>query len=152
LSPAELDREVLGRRLRLIGQTLADLRPLGKLEVTVLEADPIRRAAIERFIQVLVDLAADVNAHIVVARLGAAPTTTAQSFWLAAEVGAFPVELAERLVPAAGLRNLLVHRYGDIDITLLAGSVSEVLEGFDDYVGHVARWISGDRPTGNEAE
>jgi uncharacterized protein YutE (UPF0331/DUF86 family) len=78
-----------------------------------------------------------------------APTTTAQSFRLAAEVGAIPVELAERLIPAAGLRNLLVHRYGDIDVTLLIRSVTEVLAGFDDYVGHLARWISDAVPAGD---
>ncbi len=149
MSPAELDREVVGRRLRLLRQTLADLLPLGQLEVDVVKADPVCRAAIERFIQVLVDLAADINAHIVLARLGAAPTTTADSFRLAAEVGVLPVELAERLIPATGLRNLLVHRYGDIDVTLLTGSVGEVLGGFDDYVGHVARWISEAPPSGD---
>ena len=141
MSPAELDREVVSRRLRLLHQTLADLRPLGELDSAVLQADPVRRAAVERFIQVLVDLAADVNAHIVVARLGSAPNTAAESFRLAAEVGAFPVELAERLVPAAGLRNLLVQRYGDIDVALLAQSVAQVLAGFDDYVVSVARWL-----------
>ncbi|CAN5768584.1 DUF86 domain-containing protein [soil metagenome] len=141
MTPAELDREVVSRRLRLLHQTLTDLRPLGQLDPAVLREDPVRRAAIERFIQVLVDLAADVNAHIVVARLGSAPTTTAQSFRLAAEVGAFPIELAERLVPAAGLRNLLVHRYGDIDVVLLVEATTKVLTGFDDYVAAVARWL-----------
>ena len=148
MSPGELDREVVGRRLRLLHQTLADLRPLGQLGVTVLREDHVRRAAVERFIQVLVDLAADVNAHIVVAHLGMAPTTTAESFRLAAQVGAFPVELAERLIPVAGLRNLLVHRYGDIDVGLLSKAVAQVLAGFDDYVGSVARWIK-DGPTGD---
>jgi uncharacterized protein YutE (UPF0331/DUF86 family) len=149
VSPAELDREVVGRRLRLLRQTLADLLPLGQLDVAVVEADPVRRAAIERFIQVLVDLAADINSHIVLARSGSAPTTTAQSFRLAAEIGAIPVELAERLIPAAGLRNLLVHRYGDIDVTLLVRSVTEVLAGFDDYVSYVAQWISDAVPGGD---
>ncbi|HVL03961.1 MAG TPA: HepT-like ribonuclease domain-containing protein [Acidimicrobiales bacterium] len=127
MRPTELDREVIGRRLRLLRQTLADLRPLGQLSVTGLRDDPVRRAAIERFIQVRVDPAADVNAHIVVATLASAPATTAASFRLAADVGAVPVELAERLVPTAGLRNLLVHRYSDIDVALLAKAVGDVL-------------------------
>jgi uncharacterized protein YutE (UPF0331/DUF86 family) len=143
VSPAEVDREVVAGRLRLLRQTLEDLRPLGGLEAAEVGADAVRRAAIERFIQVLVDLAADVNAHIVVARLGMAPATIARSFSMVAETGVTPVELAERLIPCAGLRNLLVHRYGDIDVALLVGSVSEVVELFEDYVGHVARWISG---------
>lgn len=148
MSPAELDREVVGRRLRLLHQTLTDLRPLAQLDQAVLREDPVRRAAIERFIQVLVDLAADVNTYIVIARLGSAPATTADSFRLAADVGTIPVELAERLVPAAGLRNLLVHRYGDIDVVLLAEAMAQVLAGFDDYVGSVARWLKDEPPQG----
>lgn len=147
MSPAELDREVVSRRLRLLHQTLADLRPLGQLDGGVLRDDPVRRAAVERFIQVLVDLAADVNAHIVVARLGSAPATSAESFRSAAVVGAIPPELAERLVPAAGLRNLLVHRYGDIDVHLLAEGLAQVLSGFDEYVGSVARWLEEEHLT-----
>jgi uncharacterized protein YutE (UPF0331/DUF86 family) len=65
---------------------------------------------------------------------------------LAAEVGAFPIELAERLIPAAGLRNLLVHRYGDIDVVLLVEATTQVLTGFDDYVAAVARWLK-EEPT-----
>ena len=150
MSPADLDLEVVSRRLRLLDQTLADLRPLGQLDGDVLRDDPVRRAAVERFIQVLVDLAADINAHIVVAHLGKAPATTAESFRLAAQLGAIPVELAERLAPVAGLRNLLVHRYGDIDVDLLSEAVAQVLAGFDDYVGSVARWIK-DGPTGDRS-
>lgn len=151
MSPAEVDREVVARRLRLLRQTLEDLRPLGGLGAAEVGADAVRRAAIERFIQVLVDLAADVNAHIVVAGLGRAPATIARSFSMAAEIGVIPVELAERLIPSAGLRNLLVHRYGDIDVALLLSSVSEIAKLFEDYVGHVARWISGGQ-AGNAPE
>lgn len=142
MTPAGLDRQVVARRLRLLRETLDDLRPLGQLDAEALRGDPIRRAAVERFIQVLVDLAADINAHVVVAHLGAAPVTTAESFRQAAVVGMLPVALAEQLVLTAGLRNLLVHRYSDIDMTLLAGSAGKVLDAFAAYVGHVARWLS----------
>jgi uncharacterized protein YutE (UPF0331/DUF86 family) len=142
MTPAQFDRQVVARRLRLLRETLDDLRPLAQLDSTSLGDDPVRRAALERFIQVLVDLAADVNAHIIVSHLGSAPMTTAQSFRLVAEVGVVPVELVDRLVLAAGLRNLLVHRYGDIDVGLLAGAADQVLHVFDAYVGQVARWLA----------
>lgn len=43
---------------------------------------------------------------------------------------------------AAGLRNLIVHRYGDIDLHLFAQAVPEIVEPFGSYVTHIARWMS----------
>ncbi|CAN5701417.1 DUF86 domain-containing protein [soil metagenome] len=142
MSPAELDREVLARRLRLLQETLDELRPLASLEPVALGQDPVTRAAIERFVQVLVDMAADVNTHIALAHLGQAPLTTAESFAQAAAVGAIPLELAKAMAPAAGLRNLLVHRYGDIDLNLLTQALPEIVEHFSAYVTHVAHWLA----------
>lgn len=141
MTPAELDVEVIARRLRLMRETLADLRPLTELGPDALGSDPIRRAAAERFVQVLIDQAGDINAHVALACLGSAPTTTAASFLMAAEAGALPPELAQRLAPSAGLRNLLVHRYGEIDVAMLARSASALVQDLDDYLGHVARWL-----------
>ncbi|MDQ3305350.1 MAG: DUF86 domain-containing protein [Actinomycetota bacterium] len=142
MSPAELDREVLARRLRLLQETLDELRPLASLEPVALGQDPVTRAAIERFVQVLVDLAADVNTHLAVAQLGQAPVTTGDSFIQAAALGAIPLELAQEMAPAAGLRNLLVHRYGDINLDLLTQALPEILEHFSAYVTHVAHWLA----------
>ena len=60
------------------------------------------------------------------------------SFAAAAEADVIDADLAERLAPAAGLRNLLVHRYGDIRLDLVAAAIPEVLDGFAIYVEQVA--------------
>ena len=50
-------------------------------------------------------------------------------------------DLAQRLKPAVGLRNVLVHLYADIDVEIVADSIAEVLEHFGEYVRAVARWM-----------
>ncbi|RIK07195.1 MAG: hypothetical protein DCC49_10605 [Acidobacteria bacterium] len=43
--------------------------------------------------------------------------------------------LNNRLAPAAGLRNVLIHRYTDIRADLVDESAKQILEGFPEYIG-----------------
>ena len=88
------------------------------------------------------DLAVDVNAHIAVATAKAAPETGRASFLAMGHVGAIDSELAERLAPAAGLRNILVHRYTDIRTEIVAASIPTVLDGFAEYVRQIAAFVA----------
>jgi uncharacterized protein YutE (UPF0331/DUF86 family) len=142
MTPPPVDRGVIGSRLRLIRNTLGDLGALADVTADELTTDAIERAAAERFIQVIVDLAIDVNGHVLVAETGAAPGSGRESFILmATAVGAITADLGEELAPSAGMRNLLVHRYGDIDVALVAAAIARTLSGFERYVAEVSRWL-----------
>jgi len=137
-----LDRDVVTRRLRQLRDTLDELAPMRAVTPARLAAAPLERAGVERLLQVAVDLAIDINAHLAVAELGRAPATGRESFHAVGEAGVIDRELAERLAPAAGLRNVLVHRYVDISLELVAQSVGEVLDGFGAYVEQVADFVA----------
>lgn len=67
---------------------------------------------------------------------------TGESFAAATKVGAVPEDLAARIAPSAGLRNILVHQYLDADLEIVAASVDRAIADYADYVGKVARWLS----------
>jgi uncharacterized protein YutE (UPF0331/DUF86 family) len=141
VTPRRPDVGVVERRLRALADAVGDLRRLEGIDAPGLRADPIARAAAERLLQVAVDLAVDVNAHLATAVLGRAPATGRESFSLAAEAGILSRELADVLTPAAGLRNLLVHRDVDIDPELVSRAVGDVLELMPRYVDGVAGYL-----------
>lgn len=141
MTPSRPDVGVVERRLRALTDAVGDLRRLEGIDAAGLGADPIARAAAERLLQVAVDLAVDVNAHLSAAILGRAPATGPESFSAAAEGGILSRELADLLAPAAGLRNVLVHRYADIDLELVARAVRDVLELMPRYVDEVASYL-----------
>lgn len=143
MMPPVLDRDQVGARLRTMRETLDELGSLRGVRAARLEAEPLTRAAAERLIQVVVDLAVDINAHLAVVTTGAAPQTGRDSFLAAATSGAITQALAEQLAPAAGLRNVLVHRYADIRTDLVASAVDTVLDGFAEYVRQVAGYLGG---------
>lgn len=128
----------------MIEEALESLRALADVDEAKLRAEPLTRAAAERLIQVVVDLAFDVNGHLAAALLGRAPETGRQSFLDLATLGILDVSLAEALAPSAGLRNVLVHHYVDVRTDLVAASIGSVLELFPEYVRAVARHLLGD--------
>lgn len=142
MTPPAPDPTVIGTRLRLLRETLDDLAQLRGIDTERLAAEHLTRAAAERLMQVAIDLAIDVNGHLAVGVLGRAPATGRESFLLLADVGVVDAGTAERLAPAAGLRNVLVHRYTEIDLAVVAGAVERVLEDFPAYLQAVAGFVS----------
>lgn len=74
MTPKPFSNDIVAVRLRMIRDLLAQLRDMGQVTRSRLEAEPVARAAAERFIQSIVDMAIDVNSHIAVTRLDRAPT------------------------------------------------------------------------------
>jgi uncharacterized protein YutE (UPF0331/DUF86 family) len=69
----------------------------------------------ERALQVAIQICIDVGAHLISA-LGLTPPDDFRGvFTSLRQAGVLDADLAERLGDAAGLRNLLVHGYADID-------------------------------------
>jgi uncharacterized protein YutE (UPF0331/DUF86 family) len=142
MSPRGLDRAVVQRRLEQIGLLLDDLASVDVLTAEQLESDRMLRHAIERIMTQLVELATAINSHIAVATFGAAPEDYHESFLRCADAGAIPATLAGRLAPSAGLRNILVHAYIEIDLSIVASSVASALTGFTEYRRAIASWLS----------
>ena len=96
---------------------------------------------VERIVSQLVELAATVNAHVLAVETGHRRRTSA-ILVAAADTGLMGVDLAERLAPSAGLRNVLVHAYLDLDVDRLAVAVPLATEQNSEYVRQVARWVA----------
>lgn len=107
--------DVVQAKLVLMRSVLRDLESVGEVSTERLLSDAIVRAAVERFLGQLVDLAVGVNAHIAATLPDDVPTEYRATFQAASTVGAIPTDLAEKLAPSVGPRNALVHEYVDID-------------------------------------
>lgn len=142
MTPPDLDVDIVHARLRMMRELLDDLAGAGDLTANRLEADRMTRHAVERILTQLVELAVAVNGHVAAALLGRGPSDYRESFQLVAEAGVLPHELAARLAPSAGLRNLLVHEYAKIDLARIAESAAEAIEGYREYIRVIAEALS----------
>ena len=135
-----VDADVLRRKTEQVlhhCDRLAGRRELGAADLV---ADEDLRNIVLMDLQQAVQACIDLAAHACVDdRLGA-PTTPAEAFGLLARHGAIDEALSARLIGAAGLRNLIVHQYGAID---LARIVEVIRNDLDDLRRFVARLRGG---------
>ncbi len=90
---------------------------------------------VQQAIQGCIDLAV----HACVDERIASPTTSAEAFVALARAKRIDHALAQDLVAAAGLRNLIVHQYGQLDADIVATAVT-------DRLGDLERFLAAIRP------
>jgi uncharacterized protein YutE (UPF0331/DUF86 family) len=146
MTPHAVDWRSVRAKLRKIRELLDALAGLGTVDRARLDTEPLTRLAIERILSLVVDLAFACNSHVAVGLLSRAPDSYAESFDLASDAGLIERELAKLIRPSAGLRNVLVHAYLDVDQDRVAAAVPLALEQYGEYVRQAAAFAR-DRAT-----
>lgn len=65
---------------------------------------------------------------------------------MASEAQAIDGDLAERLAPSVGLRNVIIHEYERLDLGRLAASIPLALGDYREFVRQVARFAVSNAP------
>jgi len=136
-----VDILIARRKLQKMASYLSALAERGSAGLEDYRADFGLRLAVERLIQVIVDAAVDLNVHAVVDAGNPPPVDAYNSFLEAAAAGLLPKSLAEKLAPATGERNIIVHRYEEIDDTIVYESIGEIVTLFNQYVEEVDKYL-----------
>lgn len=133
--------EIVRRKLSHLDGYLAELEPYRGVGLEAYVAAGGPRRTVERLIQLVVEAATDINLHVASELEGRPPGDYRESFHAAARVGLIPAALAERLAPAAGLRNALVHEYASVDDARVHAAIPLLLDGFREYLRSVVAWL-----------
>jgi uncharacterized protein YutE (UPF0331/DUF86 family) len=121
---------------------LEKLKPIAKKSFKDYKSDFYLKSSAERLIQLIVECATDVNNHVVVETQNHPPEDYSISFIKAAEVGLISKELADKLKGSAGMRNILVHEYMDIDDQKVYKALAFALKDYKEYIKQVEGFIS----------
>lgn len=142
MTPPQLDLAACEAKLLLLADLLADLdRHTGVTEGDLI-ADRDRRHVVERVLTQLVDLAVGLNGTLLRGLGRRPPSSYRESFEMVAEAGLITGALAARLRPSTGMRNLLTHEYGRIDLARVAAAVPHARADYGDYVRQVRDFLS----------
>ncbi|MFZ0256129.1 MAG: DUF86 domain-containing protein [Gammaproteobacteria bacterium] len=139
--------ELVRRKLQLITQDLGRLLRFKDIALEGLTNDDIKLAAVERLLERIVMRAIDVNEHLItelatgqeenITRLAYRDT-----FLRLADLGAYDKSFAESICQSAGLRNILVHDYNDVDHRILHASIRTCLQDYHRYVEHLSAFVA----------
>jgi uncharacterized protein YutE (UPF0331/DUF86 family) len=116
------DPELVAKKLAFIETCVAELRRLANPEI--IETDIREERFVEHTLQMAIQAAQDVASHIVSDERMGEPRTNRELFDLLARNGWLDEPEAALLGNMVGFRNILVHGYGDVDLSI----VRDVLE------------------------
>ena len=130
---------VILSRLQSLDSTLLELRSLGKVSVAELEADWRTRRAVERDLQVLVEIVIDVCQRLI-SITGQTPATSgSEAVKRCIQMGILTdFEPYRKMVQ---FRNFIVHRYEQVDTAVLADMVNRRLPDFERFRLEVIQYV-----------
>ncbi len=110
-----------------------------------LENDYTLRAAVERCMQVSLEIVIEIGEMIIAHNGFRKPTKHREIIEILAENKVLPKLFAQRFAPAMGFRNILVHRYGEIDLDKMYRHLKNDVKDFDTFTKHIASYLRKSR-------
>ena len=119
--------DVVKKKLESIAIYLNDLAPHKGISF---EKFMERHYEIERILELLILTASDIVFHLISQKDEAAPSSYRAAFLRAGELGIISENLSRSLALGAGLRNILVHEYEEVDYELVHKSIPDAIRDF----------------------
>lgn len=134
------DIERVANRIKIMNSYVEFLKEHRASEKELSE-DYLLRSAIERNLQLAIESALDTGEIIISMEDLEKPETYRDIIEILEKHRILPHEFAERFSEAAGLRNILLHMYTDVDPAIIAEVLANRLEDFDLYSEYILSFI-----------
>lgn len=126
------------RDLKKYAQLLETYRKRSKKEI---EADMTLRGAVERYMQLAIEIVIEIG-EIIIANEGfKKPETYREVVEILGREGVLRKGFAKKLAPAAGFRNILIHRYGEVKIDELYSHLQKDIRDFDMFARQISEYL-----------
>lgn len=134
-----VDREVFDRRLAKLEDLLRQLRRLAATDRDAFRSDRALQACAERWLHLAAECTLDLANHVIADRGWKTPATCREAFQVLAAEGVLTPERARQMEGWAGLRNVLVHLYLDVDHERLHEILSRDLDQLERFAAELVR-------------
>lgn len=128
-----LSEPFVRQKLADLSQYLAEFETLAACDLATYQRDFVKRHAIEKLIELIVEVASDINRHILDVHNAVPPQTYYSTFEEMGNLGVLPASLAVSLAATTGLRNRLVHGYEKVQHEIVYHSLKSFLRNYKRY-------------------
>jgi len=135
----KLEIETKLRELKRYAQLLKGYQKHSKKE---LETDLTLRGAVERYMQLAIEIVIEIGEMIIAEEGLSKPETYREVMEILGKNRVLQPAFAKRLAPAAGFRNILIHRYGELDLNELYRHLQEDVSDFDTFAMQISKYLS----------
>jgi uncharacterized protein YutE (UPF0331/DUF86 family) len=130
---------IIFQKLQTLDETLNELRSLGQISATQLNNDWRTRRAVERDLQVLVEIVIDICQQLI-SLAGQTPAVTGvDAVERCIQLGTLSDDEAYRQM--VRFRNYIVHRYEQVNVTILTDVVNNHLADFEQFRAEVLAYV-----------
>lgn len=123
--------EVVKKKLESITNYLNDLLPYKKITFNEFMQ---KHYEIERILELLIMTASDIVFHMISDKGEPSPASYKAAFLRAGELKIISRKLSESLALSAGLRNILVHEYEELDYKIVHKSIPSAIRDFTAFI------------------
>lgn len=129
-----IDKLLVTRKIALILGDLKEVERLAALVPAEFLSGRIHQLVAERVLERIIGRMIDINYHVITEREGLPPKDFHESFTKMGTLKLLPVQLAQAMAPAAGLRNRLAHEYNEIDYQKIYEALGETRANVPRYL------------------
>jgi uncharacterized protein YutE (UPF0331/DUF86 family) len=141
-----VDRDKMVGLIQRLRQYIRYLQDLAGLDEDRFLEDPMAVGSARYYLQVSVESCINLANHIIAAQRLRAPQDFKDTFRVLNEAGIVPDDCAARMRELAGLRNLLVHLYWEVDDRLILEGIRTELGHFEVFVSHIMAHVDRSSP------
>ncbi len=135
-----VEEDIIVDKLRRINEYTNDLKQLRGMSREAYTSDMVTQRAVERTFMNLIQSCIDLAQHIR-AEEGMAPgKTSKQEIEALGEAGIISERTQAKMEEAVGFRNILAHRYGDVNHDVVYAVLHDDLHWFEKFQQEIAQW------------
>jgi uncharacterized protein YutE (UPF0331/DUF86 family) len=139
-------REAIDERLKELARILQELSKYQNMPWESLQNDLSQRWIIERGLIAAASVIFDIADHILAGRFASYADTYAESLQALRDHQVISEELYRQIRGLGGLRNILVHRYLQVDVRELFDHYQRGLQVFPRFAQEVLTWLNALEP------
>ena len=127
------DKEIFLSKLNYLKNYYEEIKSFELLSFNQYIQDKIKRRAVERLLQLIVEVACDINSFVLSKR-GVTAESYHDSFAKMGEAGIIEKDIASKLARTTGLRNRIIHEYGEYKDEVVYKNISIFIEFYGKYL------------------
>ncbi|MBN2246950.1 MAG: DUF86 domain-containing protein [Candidatus Aminicenantes bacterium] len=128
-----VDKTLILRKIAELSEYLDQTQEFQDISIQAYTSDWKTQRIVERTLQMMIEVCADMASHIISDAAYRVPKTYADAFRVLHENAILNEGLSAKMERMAKFRNIVVHQYDDIDAEIVVGILKKHLADFSDF-------------------
>jgi uncharacterized protein YutE (UPF0331/DUF86 family) len=140
---------VIEARLKKLEEILKVLQQIKGEPTEKLRTDQLIYSALERNLELAIQCVLDIGNHLIAIENWRSPKDYKDIIKILGEQAVLPHVFAKRIEKMAGLRNILIHSYLEIDQDEIINSLKE-LDDIKEFIRHIKHYLENSKKNSDE--